>query len=122
MDKGTQFRQGDAFTKEALLPEMDVAADNASGSFLINRRIAVTDAADPGSCFIGDDDRVLVRSFNAGIRDYGRKQQRVCTTTLRALYPADLGGGRCLCGNSHVWSGRRNGRMNRSDGETGGCL
>ena len=90
MDKGTQFRQGDAFTKEALLPEMDVAADNASGSFLINRRIAVTDAADPGSCFIGDDDRVLVRSFNAGIRDYGRKQQRVCTTTLRALYPADL--------------------------------
>ena len=89
-DKGSQFRQGDTFTQEALFPETKVSADDTYSRLLINRRIVVTDTPDPGSCFIGDDDCLLVDRPDAGVRDDGRKKQGVCMAALGAFYSADL--------------------------------
>lgn len=89
-DKGTQFRQGDIFTEKALFPETKVTADDTFSRLFINRRIAVTDTSDPGSCFIGDDDCLLVDRSDAGVRDDRGKKQGVCMAALGALYSADL--------------------------------
>lgn len=89
-DEDPQFRQGDTLTEEALFPETKVTADNTFSSLLIDRRIAVTDTSDPGSCFMGNDDCMLVDSSDAGVGNDGRKKQRVCMAALRTLYPADL--------------------------------
>ena len=89
-DEGCQFRQGDTFREKALLPETKVTADNTFSSLLINGRIVVTDTPDSGSCFIGNDDCMLVDSSDAGVRDDGGKKQGVCMAALGALYSADL--------------------------------
>jgi len=89
-DKGSQFRQGDTFTEEALFPETKVTADNTFSRLLVNRRIFVTDTPDSGSCFIGNDNCLLVDRSDAGVRDNGRKKQRVCMAAFGTLYSADL--------------------------------
>ena len=90
MDQKGQFHKRDTFRKKTLLPETKIAADNTAGGFFVNRRIIITDTGDSGSCFIGDNNRMLVRSADAGIRNDRRKKQRVCMTAFRAFNPADF--------------------------------
>ena len=90
LDQRGQFHKRDTFRKKTLLPKTKIAADNTAGGFFVNKRIIITDTGDSGSCFIGDNNRMLVRSADAGIRDDGRKKQRVCMTAFGAFNPADL--------------------------------
>ena len=90
LDQRGQFHKRDTFRKKTLLPKTKIAADNAAGGFFINRWIIITDTGNSGNCFIGDNNRMLVRSADAGIRDDGRKKQRVCMTAFRAFNPADF--------------------------------
>ena len=90
LDQRGQFHKRDTFGKKTLLPETKIAADNAAGGFFINRWIIITDAGDSGSSFISNDDRMLVDSSDAGVRDDGRKKQCVCMTALGASNPADF--------------------------------
>ena len=89
MNQMIQVKETDSKGTQLFPPVMPVVPEYGFNVVLINRWVTVTDHADISACFIITADSLLVRKWDLGVGNHGRKKKCVGDSAFRAFHPAD---------------------------------